>query len=254
MKTVKPAAEKAAPAPPSAKRLQRPRAITEPWVWLRVRVGSSALGHRALASLPRADPRMWVGEETDVCLEGFPRSGNTFAYATFHRWNPDATIAHHVHVPAQLTAAAKRGIPAALLIREPVSTVASLMVYWESQLSAWTALRTYIDFHRSIEPILDRLVVCPFDRFIDRPRYVVDALNDRYRTRFSCEEVDQPGRKAILEQIQGGQKGYGRREATLSVPNDSLKGARDRAAEAVKSQPRLDEAMALYRRIAAAAP
>jgi hypothetical protein len=66
-----------------------------------------------------------VGQKHDICIDGFPRSANSFAVGAFESVNPTAKVAHHAHVPAQLMRACEVGIPAIALIRDPVDTVIS---------------------------------------------------------------------------------------------------------------------------------
>ena len=54
-----------------------------------------------------------VTDETDLCVEGFPRSANSFAVGAVDYAQPEPlSIAHHNHVPAPLLNAARRGLPA----------------------------------------------------------------------------------------------------------------------------------------------
>jgi pimeloyl-ACP methyl ester carboxylesterase len=57
-----------------------------------------------------------ISPETDVVIEGFPRTGNTFAVTAFVMAQPGfVSVAHHVHVPAQVISAERLGVPALLL-------------------------------------------------------------------------------------------------------------------------------------------
>src|SRR5262249_51694754 len=62
-----------------------------------------------------------IRDETEVVIDGFPRSGNTFAVAAFHfaQLPRDVKIAHHVHLPAQLLSALRLRLPPPLLVRHP---------------------------------------------------------------------------------------------------------------------------------------
>src|SRR5207247_8264431 len=47
--------------------------------------------------------------ETEICIEGFPRSGNTFAVIAFQQAQTrTVSIAHHVHAPGSVIGAARR--------------------------------------------------------------------------------------------------------------------------------------------------
>ena len=70
-----------------------------------------------------------VSPSTDLVIEGFPRSGNTFAVAAFVLSQPrPVRIAHHHHVPAQVIYAVKRGIPVLVVVRKPDDAVLSLVM------------------------------------------------------------------------------------------------------------------------------
>jgi len=57
--------------------------------------------------------------ETEVVIDGFPRSGNTFAVVAFRQaQSRRVSVAHHGHVPALAIEAHRRGVPALVLIRE----------------------------------------------------------------------------------------------------------------------------------------
>ena len=71
-----------------------------------------------------------IFSETDVVIEGFPRSANSFALAAFRSVNQGGLrIATHVHSPAQVLYAVENDIPAMVLIREPDEAILSLGAY-----------------------------------------------------------------------------------------------------------------------------
>ena len=57
---------------------------------------------------------------TQLVIEGYPRSANTYAVVAFAAVQPERPrIAHHLHVAAQVLAAVDRDIPTMVLIRRP---------------------------------------------------------------------------------------------------------------------------------------
>ena len=61
-----------------------------------------------------------ISPETELVIDGFTRSATTFAvYALQLSQERPVRLAHHLHAPAQLIEAARRGVPALVLIREP---------------------------------------------------------------------------------------------------------------------------------------
>jgi hypothetical protein len=138
-----------------------------------------------------------VDENTDICIEGFPRSANSFAVAAFrHAQDEPISIAHHNHVPAPVLAAVRRGIPTIVLIRDPVEAVISFRglllqiaatndeenafhVSYELRLKAW------ISFYETIKPVADRIVIAPFEEVTDDFGGVIGRVNDRFGTAFA---------------------------------------------------------------------
>lgn len=64
-------------------------------------------------------------EDTDLAIEGFPRSGNTFSRYLFEAAFPNANLASHVHAIAALKAAMRYKKPIILLLRDPMECIAS---------------------------------------------------------------------------------------------------------------------------------
>lgn len=75
----------------------------------RTTLGRHELLFPLLATFPTCRSRM-VDADTEICIEGFPRSVNTSALHAFQLWNPASRAAHHLHVPMQVVRAAARGL------------------------------------------------------------------------------------------------------------------------------------------------
>jgi hypothetical protein len=59
------------------------------------------------------DPHCWVSRTTEIVIEGYPRSGNTFAVVAFRlAQGREIEIAHHLHAAAQIKRAARLDVPA----------------------------------------------------------------------------------------------------------------------------------------------
>ena len=120
---------------------------------------------------------------TDLVIEGFPRSGNTYAVASFRRANGvDLQVASHLHAPANLLAGARLGIPSILLVRDPFDAVVSYMQ--REAVSAACALRLYIRFTADVLPNVDGYVVVPFPLLTHSFKRVVEVVNHRFGCAF----------------------------------------------------------------------
>jgi hypothetical protein len=126
-----------------------------------------------------------VDDATEIVIEGFPRSGNTFAVAAFHAAQAprDVRIAHHAHVPAQLLEGVRRRLPSVLLVREPEEAVCSFVVR-EPDLTPADALLGYLRFHQPLLPVRGRLVVATFAQATGQLGAVVRRVNARFGTSF----------------------------------------------------------------------
>ncbi|MEM9311118.1 MAG: hypothetical protein AAGA34_06695 [Pseudomonadota bacterium] len=71
----------------------------------------------------------WVTPDTDLLIEGFPRSANTFFMRIIRAaTGEDLRIASHLHRPEQIEMAMRYGVPGVIIFREPLECVASLVV------------------------------------------------------------------------------------------------------------------------------
>ena len=188
----------------------------------------SVLGRYPAIALPWLRARRGGGflapirDETEVVIEGFPRSGNTFAVAAFHlaQLPTDVKIAHHAHVPAQLVRAVRLGLPAVLLVREPEECVLSLVVR-DPSLGVGGVLRGWVRFHAPLVDVRDRLVVATFAEATTDVGGIVGRVNERFGTSFRAFDptpenleqvrVDRAGRPEHVRHRGG--RGAGRRPA-----------------------------------------
>ena len=125
-----------------------------------------------------------VFRDTDAVIEGFPRSANTFAATAFElAQTRRVRVARHLHVPSQIIAGARLGIPTIVLVRDPEEAVLSLSL-WTPHLTLEEGLRDYIRFYRRILPYRDRFVVATFQEVSNDFGEVIRRLNERFGSSF----------------------------------------------------------------------
>ena len=129
--------------------------------------------------------RMKIEPDSGICIEGFPRSANSYAVVAFRLANPDVKIAHHLHVPAQLLQAVKWNIPAVFLIRAPLEAVSSFMVFQSSQ-NADLYLKAYIRFYKVLKKVHTSLVVVPFETIVQQFDVLIQKVNRKFGAEFNC--------------------------------------------------------------------
>jgi hypothetical protein len=125
-----------------------------------------------------------VQRDTEVVIEGFPRSANTFATTAFGLAQPNfVRVARHLHVPAQVIAATKSGIPTIVLIRDPEEAVLSLAV-WYPYITIENWLKDYVRFYHRILPYREGFVIAEFGDVSNDFGAIIKRLNSRFGTSF----------------------------------------------------------------------
>lgn len=130
-----------------------------------------------------------VRQDTELLIEGYPRSGNSFAEAAFRLAQPrPVKLAHHTHAAAQVLAAVRWSIPVLLLIRPPIEAARSLVMHYPAVFTPAKCLKEYIVFHEAIEPIRDKYLLARFETVTSDFGSVIHALNGRFGTHFEVFE------------------------------------------------------------------
>lgn len=223
----------------------------------RYRIRTIATEHPALylpfarRKYPGPSPRV-IGPETQVVIDGYTRCASTFAVYAFQLSQPaPVRAAHHLHAPAQLMEAARRGIPTLMVIREPKGAVLSQMVR-EPDVDLADALYAYERFHASLMPYRSSFVVGDFPEVTQDFGAVVCRLNARFGTSFGefegtedqlaeCNRMVElrPTRSPILLGFESGEVTLEEARAHLSsnppVPTDEAVWAPSPARDAAKA-------------------
>ncbi len=140
---------------------------------------------RALRLDVRDIQRQVISSRTELVIDGYTRCGTTFAvYALQLSQEGPVRLAHHLHAPAQLIAAARRGIPALLVIRDPQGAILSQLIR-EPNLALRDALVAYSRFYTCLLPYRNHLVVGEFEHVTHDFGGVVRRLNARFGTSFA---------------------------------------------------------------------
>ena len=183
-----------------------PLPLRHPWRHS-LRRAKNLLGHEPLflpvllRLTPLGTSRQITGS-TDLVIEGFPRSGNTFTtFAIEDASSHELTIASHVHQPSQIKLALARRLPTVLVVRDPVSALASYLVY-DHRFSASEVIGEYCSYHRELVPYAERLLVCEFDEVTSHISSVIRRINLRYSLRIPPFDEDPSNVERVLAQIE----------------------------------------------------
>jgi hypothetical protein len=209
-------------------------AVAAPWLATRWELRTLAGTRPWLTDLLVRRSGNRISDETEVVIEGFPRTGNTFAVVAFAQAQPRVvSIAHHVHLPSMAMRAASQGIPCVVLVRDPEDTVLSLVVRLP-ELSVRQALRSYVRFYEPLLPLRRRFVVATFDQITSDFGAVIDRLNERYGTDFARFQHTPENVERVFGEVDRWDRGAFRQDASVFersrarpvAGRDALKAAR----------------------------
>jgi hypothetical protein len=126
-----------------------------------------------------------VRHDTEITIEGFPRSGNSFAVCAFKfgQQRPVA-VAHHMHVPAQVIQSVRFDIPTCVLIRQPEEAIRSMVLKYPG-IPLRFALLGYALFYETCMRYQGHFVAASFEQVVADFGAVIDRINARFATRFA---------------------------------------------------------------------
>jgi hypothetical protein len=222
-----------------------PSALRRGWSSVQTGLGSHPAIYLPLARF-RYGTELTYGPATDIVIEGFPRSANTFAVTAFNLAQPRRlTVAHHIHAAAQVMCAVRDEVPALVLIRPPEDAILSFLL-WHPHLRLPHAVRLYQAFHRPLLPLADSIVVASFDEVTEDFGAVTRRVNDRFSSSFAEFDHTPENVARCFEEIErrsAAQRGH-LMESVVARPSDDRKAMkaaiRERYARDVTSRDQLE--------------
>jgi hypothetical protein len=158
---------------------------------------------------------MVVTPGTELVVDGYTRSATTYAVYAFQFAQPKPVrVAHHLHAPAQIVAAARWGIPTILLVRDPEGAVLSQVVR-EPGVTLRDALVSWRRFYQVALRRPDAFVVGGFERVTTDMGGVISDLNGRFGTSFVEFERTKERQRLVLALMSERPTTIGEWSATL---------------------------------------
>ena len=144
----------------------------------------SRFGHSALRSLRPSE--VFLTRNTVAMIEGYPRSGNSFAEAAFlyAQGNHGVALAHHSHAAGHILSGIARGLPVLLLYRDPIDAAASFMEACQGALAPDVALWEYYQFHRPLLDQTDHMTLGAFETLTRNFPSLIRRMNIRFGCSF----------------------------------------------------------------------
>ena len=165
-----------------------------------------------------------VTDRTQLVIEGFPRSGNTFAAKAFalSQTRP-VVVASHVHLPAQVKVAVRKGVPTMVLIRDPADAAVSMAIA-DAHHRVEHLVDYWAHYHREIRPLCGELLLVTFEEATTDFGAVVDRLNARFGTAFDRFEHTPEAVERVFAAIDDKQRtvhGEARYKEAVARPDAS---------------------------------
>lgn len=132
-------------------------------------------------------------KDTDLCLEAYPSSANSFSFVLIRNLNGSLNIAHHTHAIASLKVALRRKIPTIIIIRNPLDAVSSRLSRFDVDVT--TSLLEYLWFYRFVYRHREDLTIYTFEAFTKDTTNTVKSLP--HAAKFGWPKED-----AYIEQIK----------------------------------------------------
>lgn len=195
------------------------RRVVRRWVRRHPCLYFSLVGHREVVS------RLRARKDTQLVLEGFPRSSNTTSvYALLYAHKQSIKIGHHLHAPAHIVYAVRNKIPCLVIFRHPIDCVASLMVMHKGG-NPVELIKDYIDFAKTTIKYQDFIVIADFRKVVvDGIGSSVDKVNRFFGTDFLLPTNSEEEIKWVREQVQQWNLKHSLGDPEkLSIPNEAKK-------------------------------
>ena len=179
---------------------------------------------------------VYLKDDTEIVIEGFPRSGNTFAMTAFEfAQGRPCSISSHIHASSVIKRAIERGIPVIVLVRKPVDAAISFEIMLRHSVPASQGLAYYARFYEDLLPFRDSIVIASFETATSDFGKIIDAVNEKYSTSFKTFDHTDENVERCFEIIDQEYKNWrGQiRELNVSRPSDQRKLVKQRIMESL---------------------
>jgi hypothetical protein len=155
-----------------------------------------------LARIRHRDCDDWtVSAATELVIEGFGRSGSTFAVLAFEQAQTrPVRTAHHSHAAAQIISATRLGVPTLVIVRDPDSAVVAHMV--RRGIPPVLPLKAWIRYHERITPYREAFVAARLESVGSDFGAVVRGVNAKFGTSFEEFRHTPQNEARVFETIE----------------------------------------------------
>jgi len=144
-----------------------------------------------------------VNSETEICIEGYPRSANTFIFHLLKILKPSVLVGGHSHTIANIKLALKKKVPVFVLIRNPIDAISSqvlrsnIVKNKSEKKNIEYAIEDYKSFYNYILKNRDKVKLLHFDDVLNNLDNILRIIEMNSTLKFS--DLDK---NFILEAVQ----------------------------------------------------
>ncbi|MEO0769326.1 MAG: hypothetical protein AAFY72_07815 [Cyanobacteria bacterium J06649_4] len=176
-----------------------------------------------------------LSKDSEIVIEGFPRTANTFAQVAFElaQANP-VKVAHHTHAAAQVIAGVHQQIPVILLIRQPEDAILSYLIgNFDPDISMKQVILDYISFYKPVVPYRDKVVVATFEQLTTDYAAIIRRVNQQFGTDYNVFESTAENTERCFQVIEEGTRTTFQtvKESNISRPSDSRRAYKEMLSE-----------------------
>jgi len=204
--------------------------------------------------------REWIVQrDTAITIEGFPRSGNSFARSAFRfaeqKEGTHQRIATHVHSHAQIIRSVQLGLPTMVLLRAPKDACLSLVALGyqiddtevsdallaRAKLDLINNLAAYRRFYENVLKVKDGIIIAEFKQVTTDYGEVLRRINCRFGTNFTLYENNAENESKVFNE--------GGFHLSPNSKRDDIKSALRRCYDLDELQPSIADAQAIYEKV-----
>lgn len=185
---------------------------------------------------------------TDLQVDGYQRSGNTFSSSLVRELFPGKRIVSHFHAVSTLKVAQRLKVPTIIVIRHPEGAIASSIVKrvagrgqsWRRALAY--DLHGYSHYYRHVLSHPTSCRVCVFESFIEKPQIIAEI---------AAELLEEPVPSALAlgqatQRVMEALASDDRSAAMQKLANPEKQGLKEQVLQKVRSMQEFKTAVGVY--------
>jgi hypothetical protein len=209
-------------------------------------IKSSPFLYRFITSIKKLageDKDFLCRNNSDLCVEAYPSSANSFLCKVLRYSYEDLKIGQHTHTIANIKIAMKYNIPVVTIIRNPLDAVSSRAVRFNTAIEQ--CILEYIEFYEFIAEHSDELIVVSFENVVNNTSEVLRTIEKK--TNIILRQVDtEEARKYAFSVITSAAK-ENKRFHRISLPSEEREYEKENVKKKIRETKNYQRAEALYK-------